>query len=121
MPPLERALHAFPDAYARDKALYLLALAEAYLYGHELELAAPSIRQAHRLTSTVASTRPGLWLKQTLALTTEVATAKPIRDLHTELDATRYDYPATDCRAHATHSADAATTATAVICGFFHG
>jgi hypothetical protein len=49
--PLEQALRGFPDEHARDKALYLLALAEAYLHGHELELAAQTIAHAHRLTT----------------------------------------------------------------------
>jgi len=66
--PLERALADFPDAYARDKALYSLALAEAYLHAREHDLAAKTIDTAHRLTRGVASTRPATQLKRTLAL-----------------------------------------------------
>ncbi|GAB1693585.1 helix-turn-helix transcriptional regulator [Krasilnikovia sp. M28-CT-15] len=89
VPPLESALRAFPNAYARDKAIYLLALAAAYLHGHELELAAASIKQAHRLTKDVASTRPTIRLRQTLSLMSETTTTGAARDLQAELDASR--------------------------------
>ncbi|GAB1642174.1 hypothetical protein KRMM14A1259_25970 [Krasilnikovia sp. MM14-A1259] len=89
VPPLDRALRAFPDAYARDKAIYLLALAEAYLHGRELDLAAASISQAHRLTSGVASARPALQLRRTLAMASGVVAARPMRELQAELDVGR--------------------------------
>lgn len=78
VPPLERALSGFPDAYARDKALYLLALAEAYLHGRELDLAAETIRKTHTLTQGVASTRPKARLARTLALAGAHGLASPI-------------------------------------------
>ena len=67
MPVLTEALASFPDAYARDKALYTLALAEAYMHGSEVELAAETIARAHRLTVDVASTRPKRRIAYTLA------------------------------------------------------
>ncbi|GAA1405590.1 helix-turn-helix transcriptional regulator [Catellatospora coxensis] len=86
--PLESALSVFPDAYARDKALYLLALAEAYLHGRELELAAQTIRQAHMLTKGVASDRPRHRLNTTLTLAAPFATVKPFKELHEHIAGT---------------------------------
>ena len=72
VPPLERALAQFPDEYARDRALYTLALAEAYLHARELDLAAQTIHTAHQLARGLASTRPALQLRRTLALSARV-------------------------------------------------
>jgi len=85
VPPLEQALQSFPDAYARDKALYLLALAEAFVCGHEIEQAAVAIRRAHRLAAGVASSRPHARLLHTLAVVDGFAAAAPIRDLYAEI------------------------------------
>ncbi|WP_246002110.1 hypothetical protein [Allorhizocola rhizosphaerae] len=65
--PLERALETFPDQSARDKALYLLALGEAYAYGGELDLAANTITRASALAVGVASNRPAMRMRVTLA------------------------------------------------------
>ena len=65
--PLERALSDFPDEHARDKALYTLALGEAYALGGELELAALTIARAGALAKGVASDRPAKRLRETLA------------------------------------------------------
>lgn len=73
VPPLERALAQFPDEYARDRALYTLALAEAYLHARELELAAQTIQAAHELTRGLASTRPATQLRRTMALSARVS------------------------------------------------
>ena len=78
--PLERALSDFPDEYGRDKALYLLALGEAYLHGHETEAAAKAIRQAHTLTVGVASARPKMRLRRMLSAAARVDEA-PMREL----------------------------------------
>lgn len=67
VPVLTEALAGFPDAYARDKALYTLALADAYMHGSEVELAAETIASAHTLTAGVASTRPKRRIAHTLA------------------------------------------------------
>jgi transcriptional regulator with XRE-family HTH domain len=83
--PLERALTTFPDAYARDKALYLLALAEGYLHGAEVELAAQTIAKAHELTKGVASTRPAVRLRHTLTVAAKYADARPLRDFRAAL------------------------------------
>lgn len=58
VPILSDVLADFPEAYARDKALYLLALAEALMHGSEIEQAAATINHAHGLAKSVASTRP---------------------------------------------------------------
>ena len=58
IPPLERALSAFPDHWARDKALYLTWLADAYLDAGEGEHSATITDDALRLASRVASVRP---------------------------------------------------------------
>jgi len=74
--PLERALATFPDQYARDKALYLLALGEAYAYGGELGLAASTIARASSLTAGVASTRPAKRIRLTLASISALKSAR---------------------------------------------
>ncbi|GHJ48616.1 hypothetical protein Cs7R123_59580 [Catellatospora sp. TT07R-123] len=81
VPPLTGALADFPDAYARDKALYLLALAEAYLHGREVELAASTITRAHSLTAGVASTRPKARIAATLALSAPFEATRAMREL----------------------------------------
>jgi hypothetical protein len=53
-------------------------LAEAYLHGRELELAAETIRRAHVLTLGVASTRPKARLARTLALAGAHGLTSPI-------------------------------------------
>ncbi|MGH3734215.1 MAG: helix-turn-helix domain-containing protein [Micromonosporaceae bacterium] len=57
-PLLERALADFADAHARDKALYLSYLAQAYLSAGEVEQAAEIASRVWRLSEGVASVRP---------------------------------------------------------------
>lgn len=85
VPPLTSALADFPEAYARDKALYLLALAEAYLHGREIELAAATITRAHRLTVGVSSTRPKARMAATLALSAPFEGTPAMRELRDRL------------------------------------
>lgn len=73
--PLERALADFPDEHARDKALYLLALGEAYAYGGELQLATQTIARASALTVGVASKRPAIRMRHTLAMVGQLPAA----------------------------------------------
>lgn len=58
VPVLSSALAVFPDEHARDKALYLTWLAEAYLTAEEVEQAAATASRALELSTGVASTRP---------------------------------------------------------------
>ncbi|MFE5731632.1 helix-turn-helix domain-containing protein [Streptomyces sp. NPDC056528] len=58
VPVLSRALQTFPDEHARDKALYLSWLAEAYVTAGEVEQAAATTRRALELATGVASIRP---------------------------------------------------------------
>ncbi|GGR96196.1 hypothetical protein GCM10010169_45910 [Micromonospora fulviviridis] len=59
VPVLERVLAEFDDTYARDKALYLTWLADAYLDANEVEMACDAAATALRLAGGVASVRPG--------------------------------------------------------------
>lgn len=59
IPVLERAIAAFDDTHARDKALYLSWLADAYLDANEIEHACATAASAIRLATGVASVRPG--------------------------------------------------------------
>lgn len=56
--PLETALADFDDTHARDKALYLSWLADAYIDGSEIEQAASTIERAFELGVGVGSIRP---------------------------------------------------------------
>ncbi|MEU5660531.1 helix-turn-helix transcriptional regulator [Streptomyces sp. NPDC047737] len=58
VPVLTAALDRFTDDHARDKALYLSWLADAYLTAGEVEQAAETVRRALELATGVASTRP---------------------------------------------------------------
>jgi tetratricopeptide (TPR) repeat protein len=58
VPVLEAVLADFDDTHGRDKALYLTWLASSYLQAHEVEHAAATLAQAHRLAAGVASARP---------------------------------------------------------------
>ncbi|WP_225843505.1 helix-turn-helix domain-containing protein [Streptomyces albus] len=58
VPILEQALARYDDAHARDKALYLSWLADAYLTAGEVEQAATVAARALDLSSGVASIRP---------------------------------------------------------------
>ncbi|GAA2190326.1 helix-turn-helix domain-containing protein [Micromonospora lupini] len=58
IPVLERALATFCDTQARDKALYLSWLADAYLDANEVEQACQTAADAFRLAGGVGSVRP---------------------------------------------------------------
>ncbi|MFF7216061.1 twin-arginine translocation signal domain-containing protein [Streptomyces sp. NPDC008238] len=58
VPVLEKALGAFDDTCARDKALYLSWLADSYLAAGEVEQAAAVTGRALDLSTGVASVRP---------------------------------------------------------------
>jgi hypothetical protein len=56
---LETVLAAYDDTHARDKALYLSWLADAYLDANEVEQACAMADRAMRLSAGVGSIRPG--------------------------------------------------------------
>lgn len=58
VPALESAMSRYSDNHARDKALYLSYLADAYLDAGEVEQAAVVTGHAFDLSSGVSSTRP---------------------------------------------------------------
>ena len=58
VPVLEQALAGFDNTHARDKALYLCWLADAYLSAGEIEQAATIAAQIIDLSTDVASVRP---------------------------------------------------------------
>jgi hypothetical protein len=66
IPQLEEALRDFPDAQARDKALYLSWLAHAYLDVGEREHAATVLCRSLELAYGVSSVRPQERAKQLL-------------------------------------------------------
>lgn len=67
VPVLTKALGRYDDAHARDKALYLSWLADAYLTAGEIEEAAAVTGRALELSSGVASVRPRQRLTPVLA------------------------------------------------------
>ncbi|MFI1195533.1 helix-turn-helix domain-containing protein [Micromonospora sp. NPDC020750] len=66
IPVLERALAGVDDTCARDKALYLSWLADAYLDANEVEQACATAVLAVRLAGGVGSIRPGQRLDSVL-------------------------------------------------------
>ncbi|MEU6347221.1 XRE family transcriptional regulator [Streptomyces sp. NPDC046977] len=58
VPVLEKALEAYDDRHARDKALYMSWLADSYLAAGEVEQAAAVTGRALDLSAGVASVRP---------------------------------------------------------------
>ncbi|MEQ4303165.1 helix-turn-helix transcriptional regulator [Plantactinospora sp. B6F1] len=59
IPILEAVLGRYEDTHARDKALYLSWLADAYLDANEVEQGCATAGRAVRLSTGVGSTRPG--------------------------------------------------------------
>lgn len=66
VPILKTVLADFDDAYARDKALYLSWLADAYLGAGEVEESAATVSRALDLSAGVASVRPRQQLSRVL-------------------------------------------------------
>ncbi|AVT34327.1 transcriptional regulator [Plantactinospora sp. BC1] len=58
IPILESVLNRYDDTHARDKALYLSWLADAYLDANEVEQCCTTAAKALRLSADVASVRP---------------------------------------------------------------
>ncbi|MFI5839669.1 helix-turn-helix domain-containing protein [Catenuloplanes sp. NPDC051500] len=86
---LEGTLSAMPDTEARDKALYMSWLADAYVDAGEPEHAETLASQALGLADGVASTRP--WLR--LAAVADRLPGTSGKGLKAQLAATRPDVP----------------------------
>jgi predicted Zn-dependent protease len=67
IPVLHRALAGFDDAQARDKALYMSWLAEAYLNAGEIGTAAAVASDVLALSAGIASARPAQRLRVLVA------------------------------------------------------
>jgi tetratricopeptide (TPR) repeat protein len=82
IPPLERALVDFPDQWARDKALYLLFLADALTDAGNVDRAVAVIDEAVTLAAAVASPRPINHTRSTARRLTELGVpgARPLTD-----------------------------------------
>ncbi|MFJ6435510.1 XRE family transcriptional regulator [Streptomyces sp. NPDC091416] len=81
VPVLTRALGGYSDDHARDKALYLSWLADAYLTAGEIEQAAEAIGSALDLASGVASIRPRQRILPLLDRLRPHAGVGPVREL----------------------------------------
>ncbi|MEV5551923.1 helix-turn-helix transcriptional regulator [Streptomyces sp. NPDC052309] len=81
VPVLTKALARYDDAHARDKALYLSWLADAYLTAGEVEEAAAVTGRALDLSIGVASVRPGERLAPVLAQLGQHRELPAVRDV----------------------------------------
>jgi hypothetical protein len=67
IPVLESVLSRYDDTHARDKALYLSWLADAFLDANEVEQCCATAEKAVRLSAGVASVRPRQRIEELLA------------------------------------------------------
>ncbi|TNC20888.1 tetratricopeptide repeat protein [Amycolatopsis alkalitolerans] len=81
VPALESAMAQYDDSHARDKALYLSWLADAYLDAGEIEPAATALGRAFDLSANVASSRPQGRLTTVLDRFEEHKAASGVADL----------------------------------------
>ena len=81
VPVLTDALGRYSDDHARDKALYLSWLADAYLSAGEVEQAAETVGRALKLATGVASIRPRQRITPLLDRLRAHADIGPVRDL----------------------------------------
>lgn len=81
VPVLEGALARFDDTHARDKALYLTWLAEAYCAAGEVEESANVVGRALDLSAGVASVRPRQRLATVLGELGQHGNVSAVRDL----------------------------------------
>jgi hypothetical protein len=86
VPVLKDVLARFNDAYARDKALYLSWLADAYLTAGEPEESAAVTSHVLDLSIGVASVRPGQQISKVLSRLSEFSTIPQVASV---LDRTR--------------------------------
>lgn len=116
IPVLERALGTYCDTQARDKALYLSWLADAYLDANEIEQACAA-GSAVRLASGVGSIRPGQRLDAFLHRLEPHAEMPCV----VELQASRVYASSTERLNHVRYSVEPCTIGTALSCGFVQG
>ena len=81
VPVLTEALRQYSDNHARDKALYLSWLADAYLTAGEVEQAAETVSRALELCTGVASIRPQQRIAPLLDRLRSHRNLSPVRDL----------------------------------------
>jgi hypothetical protein len=81
VPVLEAAMQQYDDSHARDKALYLSWLADAYLDADEVERAAQVTSSALDLAAGVASSRPTRRLAAVVGRFTPYASEPGVADL----------------------------------------
>jgi transcriptional regulator with XRE-family HTH domain len=81
IPILEQVLGVYDDTHARDKALYLSWLADAYLDANEIEQACVAAGRAMQLSAGVGSIRPGQRLDTFLGRLGPYATLPCVADL----------------------------------------
>lgn len=99
--PLTTAMETFPDEFARDKSLYLLALARGHLNAGDVETAAEVTGQAAELAAGVRSARPAMHLARVMALLEPHATLPALTRLRQRLDHLRQlQLLRVDSRAH---------------------
>ncbi|MRH89111.1 XRE family transcriptional regulator [Nocardia sp. SYP-A9097] len=92
IPPLQRALADYPNSWARDKALYLTWLADAYLDAGDGTRAVETAGRAFALAGTVSSVRPLARVRET-AQRASAAGAAGARDLACRAAAARAPIP----------------------------
>jgi tetratricopeptide (TPR) repeat protein len=78
---LDHALNHFDDTQARDKALYMSWLAEAYVDAGDIDAAAGTADHALTLSSGVASVRPAERLRPILRRLSRHAATASVADL----------------------------------------
>jgi hypothetical protein len=81
VPLLESVLASFDDSHARDKALYLSSLAQAYLAAGEVEQAAAVTQRVLELSAGVASIRPRRHLEPVLEQLTKHRSIAVVADV----------------------------------------
>ncbi|MFJ8862094.1 XRE family transcriptional regulator [Streptomyces sp. NPDC102451] len=118
VPVLTDALSRFTDEHARDKALYLSWLADAYLAAGEVEQAAETTGRALQLATGVASIRPRQRLTPLLDRLRPYAHTSQVRDL---LNHVADQAPSTESLIHRKHRSAPMETGTAHSSGLSHG
>jgi tetratricopeptide (TPR) repeat protein len=81
VPALESALAEYGDSHARDKALYLSWLADAYLQAGEVEPATTAVERALDLSAGIASSRPQRRVSEVMDRLAEFDTTPGVAEL----------------------------------------
>jgi hypothetical protein len=83
VPAMEAAMARYEDEHARDKALYLTWLADAYLDAGEAEPATAALGRSLELSGSVASARPQQRISAVMGRLEAYKTAPGVADLLT--------------------------------------